>query len=143
MSGTSNFSRMGGVRRYEFRANSSCLERTQLSGKKDSDSLSRRRRPDRSWQFLQRSKRSMRIFHRSTILRQSRSIFDDAPVDAIYGVIRADLEQIGQPIGAHDLLIAAHALALDLTVVTDNEREFLRIEDVRVENWLRQGRSDL
>src|SRR5260370_27290313 len=78
MSGTSNFSSMGGVRPYEFRANSNCLERTQLSGKKDSDSLSRRRRPDRSWQFLQRSKRSRRIFRRSKILRQSRSIFDDA-----------------------------------------------------------------
>jgi len=79
----------------------------------------------------------MRIFHRSKIVRQSRSIFDDARVDAIYGVIRASLEQIGQPIGANDLLIAAHALALDLTMVTDNEREFLRIDDLRVENWLR------
>ena len=79
----------------------------------------------------------MRIFRRSKIPRQSRSIFDDAPVDAMYGVIRAGSEQIGQPIGANDLLIAAHALALDLTVVTDNEREFLRIDDLRVENWLR------
>ena len=61
----------------------------------------------------------------------------EAPVDAVYGVIRAGLEQIGQPIGANDLLIAAHALTLDLTVVTDNEREFLRIDDLRVENWLR------
>src|SRR5450631_4156944 len=61
----------------------------------------------------------------------------EAPVDAVYGVIRAGLERIGQPIGANDLLIAAHARALDLTVVTDNEREFLRIEDLRVENWLR------
>ena len=80
----------------------------------------------------------MRIFHRSTIVRQSRWIFDAAPVDAIYTVLtRAGSEQIGQPIGAIDLLIAAHALALDLTVVTDNEREFLRIDDLRVENWLR------
>jgi tRNA(fMet)-specific endonuclease VapC len=62
----------------------------------------------------------------------------EAPVDAIYGD-GAGLEQIGQPIDANDLLIAAHALALDLTVVTGNEREFLRIEDLRVENWLRQG----
>src|SRR5229473_1526907 len=121
---------MGGIRPYEFRANSSCLERTQLSEKKDSGSLSRRRRPDRSWQFLQRSRRSMRIFRRSTILQRSRWIFDDAPVDAIYGVIRASLEQIGQPIGAN---ASAHALALDLTMVTDNQREFLR-DDLRVEN---------
>ena len=61
----------------------------------------------------------------------------EAPVDTVYGVIRARLEQIGQPIGANDLLIAAHALSSDLTLVTDNEREFLRIDDLRVENWLR------
>ena len=40
-------------------------------------------------------------------------------------------------IGANDLLIAAHALTLGHAVVTDNEREFLRIDDLRVENWLR------
>ena len=58
-------------------------------------------------------------------------------IDAVYGVIRAGLERTGQPIGANDLLIAAHALALGLTVVTDNEREFSRINGLRVENWLR------
>lgn len=61
----------------------------------------------------------------------------EAPVDVAYGVIRASLERKGQPIGANDLLIAAHALALGLTVVTDNEREFSQIEGLRVENWLR------
>jgi tRNA(fMet)-specific endonuclease VapC len=61
----------------------------------------------------------------------------EVPVDAAYGVTRASLERIGQPIGANDLLIAAHAQALDLTLVTDNEREFSRIGDLRVENWLR------
>jgi tRNA(fMet)-specific endonuclease VapC len=61
----------------------------------------------------------------------------EAPVDAVYGMIRASLERTGQPIGANDLLLAAHALTLGHTVVTDNEREFLRIDDLRVENWLR------
>jgi tRNA(fMet)-specific endonuclease VapC len=61
----------------------------------------------------------------------------EAPADAMYGLIRANLERTGQPIGANDLLIAAHVLALDLTVVTDNEREFSRVDDLRVENWLR------
>jgi len=61
----------------------------------------------------------------------------EAPADAVYGVIRADLGRIGRPIGANDLLIAAHAVALDLTLVTDNEREFSRIEKLRIENWLR------
>jgi tRNA(fMet)-specific endonuclease VapC len=61
----------------------------------------------------------------------------EAPVDTVYGVIRAGLERMGQPIGANDLIIAAHARALDLTVVTDNEREFARVDGLRIENWLR------
>jgi len=59
------------------------------------------------------------------------------PVDAVYGELRAGLERGGQPIGANDMLIAAHAMVLGYTVVTDNEREFSRIEDLGVENWLR------
>jgi tRNA(fMet)-specific endonuclease VapC len=61
----------------------------------------------------------------------------EAPVDTVYGELRARLERAGQSIGANDLLIAAHALALGHAVVTDNEREFSRIDDLRVENWLR------
>jgi 23S rRNA (cytidine1920-2'-O)/16S rRNA (cytidine1409-2'-O)-methyltransferase len=52
-----------------------------------------------------------------------------------YGVHRARLEQQGRIIGSNDLWIAAHALAGDLTLVTNNEREFRRIEGLRVENW--------
>lgn len=59
-----------------------------------------------------------------------------APVDEIYGKIRAILESRGLPIGGNDLLIAAHALSLDLTVVTANVREFSRVDDLLVENWL-------
>ena len=54
-----------------------------------------------------------------------------------YGAIRAKLERAGQPIGPLDSLIAAHGLALDATVVTDNEREFRRVPDLKVENWIR------
>jgi tRNA(fMet)-specific endonuclease VapC len=61
----------------------------------------------------------------------------EPPVDTVYGELRAGLERAGQSIGANDLLIAAHALALGHTVVTDNEREFSRINDLQVENWLR------
>jgi tRNA(fMet)-specific endonuclease VapC len=57
--------------------------------------------------------------------------------DAVYGMLRTRLERAGHSIGANDLLIAAHALALGHTVVTDNEREFSRVKDLRVENWLR------
>jgi tRNA(fMet)-specific endonuclease VapC len=53
-----------------------------------------------------------------------------------YGEIRTALERIGQPIGGNDLLIAAHARTLRLTVVTANLREFLRVPGLAVENWL-------
>ncbi len=61
----------------------------------------------------------------------------EAPADRIYARLRVDLERRGTPIGSNDLLIAAHALALGCTLVTDNEREFARVEGLAVENWLR------
>jgi tRNA(fMet)-specific endonuclease VapC len=60
----------------------------------------------------------------------------DIPADDEYGGIRAELEAAGQPIGMNDLLIAAHAKAHGLTLVTDNTREFSRIRVLNVENWL-------
>ncbi|NKJ07723.1 type II toxin-antitoxin system VapC family toxin [Rhizobium sp. SG741] len=60
----------------------------------------------------------------------------DIPADIKYGNIRAALEAAGQTIGLNDLLIAAHACALDLTLVTDNMREFQRISGLKLENWL-------
>lgn len=63
----------------------------------------------------------------------------ESPADATYGALRAELERRGTLIGPHDMLIAAHCLALDLTLVTDNEREFARIDRLIVENWLRPG----
>lgn len=59
------------------------------------------------------------------------------PADATYGSIRAQLETLGKPIGGNDALIAAHALALGCTVVTDNEKEFNRVKGLAIENWLR------
>lgn len=61
----------------------------------------------------------------------------DAPADAMYATIRADLERAGQLIGGNDLLIAAQALALGHTLVTDNTREFARVAGLAHENWLR------
>jgi len=52
-----------------------------------------------------------------------------------YGAIRASLESAGTPIGNNDLWIAAHAKALGLTLVTNNEREFRRVRGLKVENW--------
>ncbi len=52
-----------------------------------------------------------------------------------YGEIRASLERQGTPIGSMDMLIAAHALSLSCTLVTNNEREFSRIPSLKIENW--------
>jgi tRNA(fMet)-specific endonuclease VapC len=60
-----------------------------------------------------------------------------APADTAYAVIRTRLEQTGRPIGGNDLLIAAQAVALGYTIVTDNEGEFARIDGLIRENWLR------
>lgn len=60
----------------------------------------------------------------------------DAPADADYGVLRASLEAAGTPIGGNDLLIAAHAKALGAIIVTANLKEFRRVRNVKVENWL-------
>jgi tRNA(fMet)-specific endonuclease VapC len=53
-----------------------------------------------------------------------------------YGQIRWHLERKGRPIGGNDLWIAAHARSLDLTIVTNNSREFQRVPGLRVENWV-------
>jgi tRNA(fMet)-specific endonuclease VapC len=56
-----------------------------------------------------------------------------------YAEIRADLKMRGEPIGANDLLIAAHARSLDLTLVTNNTREFSRVKGLKLENWTESG----
>ncbi len=53
-----------------------------------------------------------------------------------YAEIRVELERMGRPIGSNDLLIAAHARSQGLTVVTANMKEFLRVPELTVENWL-------
>jgi tRNA(fMet)-specific endonuclease VapC len=61
----------------------------------------------------------------------------EVPADAAYGLLRTRLEKAGRLIGANDLLIAAQALTLGCTIVTDNEKELAHVEDLRRENWLR------
>lgn len=53
-----------------------------------------------------------------------------------YATLRADIEAAGKPIRGNDLWIAAHAVAADLTLVTNNEREFKRVPGLRVQNWV-------
>jgi len=60
----------------------------------------------------------------------------DADAAREYGIIRAELTRNGSLIGANDLLIAAHAKALGLTLVTHNTREFFRVDGLKVEDWV-------
>jgi tRNA(fMet)-specific endonuclease VapC len=60
----------------------------------------------------------------------------ETPADHQYASLRHDLTRQGTPIGPNDLLIAAHALANDLTVITANVGEFSRVPGLKVENWL-------
>ena len=60
----------------------------------------------------------------------------ESPADRHYGEVRQQLTRRGTPIGPNDLLIASHALAADLTVVTANAGEFSRVPGLRIENWL-------
>jgi tRNA(fMet)-specific endonuclease VapC len=53
-----------------------------------------------------------------------------------YAQVRTDLQRAGSPIGPLDTLIAAHALALDAVLVTNNRKEFDRVSGLRVENWV-------
>ncbi len=60
----------------------------------------------------------------------------EEPIDKQYAELRFHLEKAGTPIGPNDMLIAAHALSLDLVLVTANQREFSRVQGLTVENWL-------
>lgn len=60
----------------------------------------------------------------------------DTETSRRYGLIRADLEKKGTPVGANDLWIAAQALALGAVLVTDNVGEFSRVVGLEVENWV-------
>lgn len=70
------------------------------------------------------------------VLREIEILAYEAPASLAYAETRSALEKKGQPIGSTDLFIAAHALSLDLTLVTANIREFSRVEGLKVENWM-------
>jgi tRNA(fMet)-specific endonuclease VapC len=53
-----------------------------------------------------------------------------------YGPLRADLEKRGEPVGAYDMLIAAHAISENLTLVSNNTKEYSRISGLTLENWV-------
>lgn len=82
-------------------------------------------------QKIQQNKKSLNEF----ITPLEIAPFDEEAASE-YGKIRSDLEKKGSPIGSLDLLIAAHALSLNVTLVTNNIREFARIKHLSIENWI-------
>lgn len=81
-----------------------------------------------------RSKRLHRLIDTFTATVEVLS-FDASAADA-FGGLCAALEAKGTPIGVLDTLIAAHALSLNLTLVTNNSKHFTRVRGLRTENWL-------
>lgn len=83
--------------------------------------------------------KSMFVEQNHRALDQFLLPFAVAPFDldeaGVYGDLRTNLGCRGVPIGPLDLLIGAHALALGAILVTNNEREFERVEGLRIENW--------
>jgi tRNA(fMet)-specific endonuclease VapC len=61
----------------------------------------------------------------------------ESDIERVYASIRVALERKGTPIGAHDMLIAAHARAIDAVCVTDSVAEFRRVPALKMENWLK------
>ncbi len=81
--------------------------------------------------------RSKQLSQRVDLLLSALEILPlEPPADQRYAKLRHHLMRRGTPIGPNDLLIAAHALAANLTLVTGNTREFERVPSLRVENWL-------
>lgn len=84
--------------------------------------------------------KSQQVAHNLQKLNSLRSTIGVLPFDEkaaeMYGRIRTELEKRGEVIGANDLLIAAHALSIQATLVTNNLREFTRIAGLKLENWV-------
>jgi len=87
--------------------------------------------------FGAKKKGSARLEERVDEVLESLEVLPlDKEADRYYAEIRTHLSRKGRPIGANDLLIAAHTLALDLILVTDNVDEFARVPGLAIENWL-------
>ncbi|MBN2246617.1 MAG: type II toxin-antitoxin system VapC family toxin [Candidatus Aminicenantes bacterium] len=86
------------------------------------------------------AKKSQQVEANVARLNELAELVEIRPFDqkaaAFYGDIRALLEKQGKLIGSNDLLIAAHALSLDWVLVTNNEKEFKRVDGLRLENWV-------
>lgn len=89
------------------------------------------------WRYGARKSESRKLAERVDLVLSAMEVLPlESPTDHHYGKIRRHLTRQDTPIGLNDLLIAAHALTLDLTIVTADTREFERVPLLRVENWL-------
>lgn len=81
-------------------------------------------------QYVEKNQQALNEF----ILPLEVSDFNEKAAEE-YGIIRAELEKKGRPIGAMDMLIGSHALSLNVTLVTNNVREFKEIKNLKVVDW--------
>lgn len=89
------------------------------------------------WYGTQKSSQAERALEKLVALTRLIPMVElTAEASQHYGLIRRSLEQQGTPIGNNDLWIAAHALAKDLILVTNNTREFERVPTLKLENWV-------
>lgn len=86
----------------------------------------------RKSKFVEQNKNALKLFLHPFEVHE----FDDICAHH-YGIIRWELEKKGEVIGAMDMLIAAHALALGKKLVTSNEREFKKVPGLSIENWVK------
>jgi tRNA(fMet)-specific endonuclease VapC len=64
----------------------------------------------------------------------------DHTAATFYGIIRSHLDNMGKPIGSMDMLLAAQARSRNLTLVTNNESEFKRVDGLEIENWVQTSK---
>lgn len=91
-------------------------------------------------ELMNGAKKSKYIEENIARLNALTELLDVLPFDqqaaVSYGDVRSSLEKRGETIGSNDMLIAAHALSLDLILVTNNEKEFKRVDGLKIENWV-------
>ena len=90
-------------------------------------------------ELMNGAKKSQHVEANLEKLNALSELLDIRPFDkqaaVFYGDVRSSLEKRGETIGGNDLLIAAHALSLGWTLVTNNEREFSRVDGLNIVNW--------
>jgi len=93
-------------------------------------------------ELMNGAKKSQRVEENMARLNELAELMVIAPFDQeaaiAYGDVRSALEKKGNIIGGNDLLIASHALILDCILVTNNEKEFSRVDGLKIENWVNQ-----